>query len=64
MSEDNVVHVVWGNLQDVKLVDELADSIKELIYSYSERMLLATAIGTLETVKAEILAEQMEEIFE
>lgn len=37
---------------------ELSDRIKDVIYEYSGRMPLATAIGVLEIVKKEILDSQ------
>jgi hypothetical protein len=45
----------------LKLAEGLAEEIKEVIYKYSESMPLATAIGCLEIVKAELLKEHEEE---
>lgn len=36
---------------------EMAARIKALVYEYSEKMPVATAVGVLEIVKAEILDE-------
>ena len=37
---------------------DMAEQIKEVIYSYADRVSVAEAIGILEIVKAEVLAEQ------
>jgi hypothetical protein len=39
---------------------ELAERLKAVVYDYADRMPVAAAIGVLEIVKLEILAEQRE----
>lgn len=46
------------------LAGELAERIKALCYEYSERILLATAIGVLEIVKGELITEDVMRNFE
>jgi hypothetical protein len=45
----------------LKLAEGLAEEIKEVVYRYSDAMPLATAIGVLEIVKAELMQEHLEE---
>ena len=37
---------------------DMAEQIKEVIYSYADRVSVAEVVGILEIVKAEVLAEQ------
>ena len=37
---------------------EMAERIKDLVYEYADQVPVAAAIGVLDIVKAEILAEQ------
>lgn len=39
----------------------LAKELKELVYSYEDRIFLAEAIGVIEIVKAEIIKEHSDE---
>ena len=55
MSDIRVVS--FGGIPAHAAAGEMAERIKELVYEYSERVPLATAIGVLEIVKAEILEE-------
>lgn len=41
---------------------EMADRLKEVIYSYSDRVSVAEAIGILEIVKAEIFTAEQEKL--
>ena len=45
----------------LKLAEGMAEEIKEVVYRYSDAMPLATAIGVLEIVKAELMQEHQED---
>ena len=44
----------------LKLAEGMAQEIKDVIYKYEEAMPLATAIGVLEIVKAELITEHID----
>jgi hypothetical protein len=45
----------------LKLAEGMAEEIKEVVYRYSDAMPLATAIGVLEIVKAELMQAHQED---
>ena len=45
----------------LKLAEGMAEEIKDVVYRYHESMPLATAIGVLEIVKAELMQEHQED---
>lgn len=49
----SVVHIPFRR----EHLGEMADRLKEVVYSYSDRISLAEAIGCIEIVKVEILTE-------
>ncbi len=49
--------VIKGDGPEHDKADELAERIKDVIYEFSGRISLATAIGVLHIVAAEILQE-------
>lgn len=59
MSEVRKFSVVMGDGQSIlSLSGEMCDKIKEVIYSYSDRVPAALAIGVLHIAAKEILDEQ------
>ena len=59
MSEVRKFSVVVGDGQSIlNLSGEMCDKIKEIIYSYSDRVPAALAIGVLHIAAKEILDEQ------
>lgn len=54
----NVTVFRGGGTSTHALAGELAERMKALIYEYSDRMPLATAVGVLDIVKLEIIGEQ------
>lgn len=54
----NIKLIEPGGMPAVDRSAELCVRIKDLIYEYSGMMPLATAVGVLEIVKVEILAER------
>ena len=59
MSEVNKLSVVMGNGQSIlSLSEEMCDRIKEVVYSYSDRVPVTLAIGVLHLAAKEILDDQ------
>lgn len=59
MSEVRKISVVMGNGQSIlSLSEEMCDRIKEVVYSYSDRVPTALAIGVLHIAAKEILDDQ------
>jgi hypothetical protein len=59
MSEVRKFSVVVGDGQSIlSLSQEMCDKIKEVVYSYSDRVPVALAIGVLHIAAKEILDEQ------
>lgn len=48
------IHIVGGP-RATYIAEEMAERIKEVIYEYSERTTLATAVGVLHIVAKELL---------
>lgn len=46
--------------RDVDIASEMVERVKDVIYEYSERTNIITAIGVLEIAKAEILADNID----
>lgn len=59
MSEVRKFSVVMGDGQSIlSLSQEMCDKIKEVVYSYSDRVPVTLAIGVLHIATKEILDEQ------
>lgn len=54
----NVTVFRGGGTPAHAIAGELAERVKALVYEYSDRIALATAVGVLDIVKLEILGEQ------
>jgi hypothetical protein len=53
----NKLQVVFRAQRAEELTEELAENLKKVIYQYSGRMTLATAIGVMQIVAHEIVNE-------
>lgn len=54
MSDPKVIHFPARN----SAVSELQAALRELVYSFSARITLAEAVGTLDVVKHDLIEEQ------
>lgn len=57
MSDGPKIIHIGGGQRATDIAEEMAEKIKDVIYEYSERTTLATAIGVLHIVAKELLED-------